>query len=64
MRQGLQPEEQETIMVGEARHLAQDVPLSTRVRIRRIDNASDPYPDLGRAAEAKSKAFDAAFSVE
>ena len=64
IRHGFQPEGQETVMVGEARHLAQDVPLPTGIRIRRIDNAPDPYPNLVRAAEAKSKAFDAAFSVE
>lgn len=61
---GFQPQEQETVMVGEAQHLAQPVTLPGGVRVRRIDNMPDPYPEVVRAAEAQSRAFGFAFEVE
>ena len=61
---GFHPQEQETVMVGEARHLAQDVRLPDGVTVRRIDDVPDPYPELVRAADAQEKAFGVAFGVE
>lgn len=61
---GFQPEEEETVMVGEARHLAQGVSLPEGVRVRRIDTVPDPYPEMVRAAEAQARAFGFAFGVE
>lgn len=63
-RHGFQPQEQETVMVGEARHLVQPVVLPPGVRVRRIDHGPDPYPDVVRAAEAQARAFGFAFGVE
>lgn len=61
---GFQPEEQETVMVGEAQLLAREVILTKGVRVRRIDNVPDPYPEVVRAAQAQSRAFGFAFGVE
>lgn len=55
--QGFEAEEIETVMLGEARLLAQPVPLPEGVTLRRIDNQSDPYPDVVRAARAQELAF-------
>jgi hypothetical protein len=40
---GLQPDEVETVMVGEATHLAVDVELPDRVAVRRIDHLRDRH---------------------
>ncbi|WP_157465427.1 GNAT family N-acetyltransferase [Deinococcus apachensis] len=60
---GLQAEEQETVMLGEATHLAVDVALPPGVRLRRIDDQPDPLPDLTRAAAAQERAFGFPFGV-
>lgn len=55
--QGFQAEDAETVMLGEARLLAQPVSLPDGVTLRRIDNQPDPYPDVVRAARAQELAF-------
>lgn len=60
---GLQAEERETVMLGEAASLVMDVPLPQEVHLRRIDNQPDPVPDLIRAAAANGRAFGSPFSV-
>lgn len=62
--QGLQPEERETVMLGEAASLAVDVPLPPGVRVRRIDDQPDPMPDVIRTAAAQERAFGVAFGVD
>ena len=64
MQHGFQPQEQETVMVGEAKLLAQDIRLPPEVAVRRIDNVTDPYPELVRAAEAQEKASGHGHGVE
>ncbi|MBB5233118.1 GNAT family N-acetyltransferase [Deinococcus budaensis] len=61
---GFQPEEEETVMAGEARHLVQPPGLPEGVRVRRIDHLPDPFPEVVRAAEAQSRAFGFPFGVE
>lgn len=61
---GFQPEEPETVMVGEARHLAGAVPLPGGVRLRRIDHQPDPLPDVTRAADTHSRVFGLPFRPE
>jgi hypothetical protein len=61
---GLVAEEPETVMLGEAALLAVEVSLPPEVRLRRIDNQSDPLPDLVRAAAAQDRAFGAVVPTE
>jgi hypothetical protein len=61
---GFEPEEPETVMVGEAARLAEAVALPEGVQLRRIDTVPNPYPELVRAAAAQAKAFGVAFGVE
>lgn len=61
---GLQAEDTETVMVGEARLLAQPVPLPEGVTIRRIDLQPDPRPDVLRAVRAQERAFGQPFGVD
>lgn len=61
---GFVPEEEETVMVGEAAALAQSVKVPAGVTLRRIDNVPDPYPELLRAAAAQARAFGFPFGVE
>ncbi len=61
---GFEPEEPETVMVGEAVLLAGDVALPAGVRLRRIDNVPNPYPEVVKAAAAQARAFGVAFGVE
>ncbi|MPY65596.1 GNAT family N-acetyltransferase [Deinococcus sp. SDU3-2] len=61
---GFQPEEPETVMVGEARHLAWPVTLPSGVRVRRIDDQPDPLPDVTRAAHTQSRVFGFLFRPE
>lgn len=58
---GLQAEEPETVMLGEASLLAAPVPLPDGVSLRRIDHQIDPMPDLVRAAAAQERAFGVPF---
>lgn len=64
LRHGLQAEAPETVMVGEAALLAQEVVLPEGVTVRRIDEVPDPYPQLVRAAQAQARAFGYGFGVE
>lgn len=64
LRHGFRAEEVETVMVGDAELLAQNVALPDGVTVRRIDNLPDPYPEMIRAAEAQAKAFGFPFGVE
>lgn len=61
---GLQAEDAETVMLGEAHLLAQPLPLPDGVTLRRIDNQPDPYPDVVRAARAQELAFGQPFGVD
>lgn len=61
---GLVAEEQETVMLGEVALLAVDVPIPLGVHLRRIDNQSNPLPDLLRAAVAQERAFGMPFEVD
>ncbi|PYE55673.1 hypothetical protein DES52_10236 [Deinococcus yavapaiensis KR-236] len=61
---GFQAEERETVMLGEARLLAGNVPLPDGIRLRRIDDQPDPMPDIERAARAQDRAFGFAFGVD
>lgn len=61
---GFRPEEQETVMVGEARHLAAPVTLPEGVRLRRIDDQPDPFPDVVRATDTQSRVFGFPFRAE
>lgn len=62
--QGLRAEDPETVMLGEARVLAQPVSLLGGVTLRRIDHQADPYPDVVRAARAQELAFGAPSSAD
>ncbi|WP_424950655.1 GNAT family N-acetyltransferase [Deinococcus sp.] len=62
--QGFQAQEQETVMVGEAAKLAQDVSLPAGVTVGRIDTLPDASTALIRAAEATGKVFGETLSVE
>ncbi|WP_135229200.1 GNAT family N-acetyltransferase [Deinococcus fonticola] len=64
LRHGFQADEQETVMVGDAALLAQDIALPEGVTVRRIDNVPDPYPEMVRAADAQARAFGFPFGVE
>ncbi|GGR20240.1 GNAT family N-acetyltransferase [Deinococcus ruber] len=64
LAQGFQAEEQETVMLGEARLLAEHIPLPAGVRLRRIDQQPEPLADLTRAAAAQERAFGTAFGVQ
>ena len=64
LAQGLQAEERETVMLGEAASLAADVSLPPGVRVRRIDDQPDPMPDVIRAAAAQERAFGVPFGVD
>ncbi|CAM3210053.1 N-acetyltransferase domain-containing protein [Deinococcus saxicola] len=55
--QGFEAEDPETVMLGEARLLAQPVPLPEGVTLRRIDNQPDTYSDVVRAARTQELAF-------
>ncbi len=61
---GLQAQEQETVMLGEAASLAVDVSLPPGVRVRRIDDQPNRMPDIVRAAAAQERAFSVAFGVD
>ena len=61
---GFRAEDPETVMLGEARLLAEHVPLPAGVRLRRIDDQPDPLPDLTLAAAAQQRAFGVAFGVQ
>lgn len=64
LRHGFQADDVETVMVGEAVLLAQDIELPQGVSVRRIDNVPDPHPELLRAAEAQARAFGFRFGVD
>ena len=53
--QGLEPEEVETVMVGEASHLAVDVELPEGVTVRRVDQLPEREA-IGHARPAMSRA--------
>ncbi|WP_309572487.1 GNAT family N-acetyltransferase [Deinococcus sp.] len=61
---GFQPDDIETVMVGEAKLLADPVPLPDGVTLRRIDNQPDPLADVTRAAETLERAFGHGFGVD
>lgn len=61
---GLHAEAAETVMLGEASSLAGPVQLPDGVTLRRIDNQTDPYPDVVRAARAQELAFGFPFGVD
>ncbi|AFZ69751.1 hypothetical protein Deipe_4421 (plasmid) [Deinococcus peraridilitoris DSM 19664] len=61
---GFQPEDPETVMLGEAKLLAMEVPLPPGVQLRRVDDQLDPLPDLTRAAAAQERAFGFPFGVK
>jgi GNAT superfamily N-acetyltransferase len=54
---GLEPDEVETVMVGEARHLAVDVELPEGVTVRRVDQSPDRDEVVVAASEVASKIF-------
>jgi hypothetical protein len=54
---GLEPEEVETVMVGEASHLAVDVELPQGVSIRRVDRADDRDAVVTEASEVAARIF-------
>jgi GNAT superfamily N-acetyltransferase len=54
---GLEPDEVETVMVGEARHLAVDVELPAGVTIRRVDRADDREAVITEASEVAASIF-------
>ncbi|MFC4640377.1 GNAT family N-acetyltransferase [Deinococcus hohokamensis] len=64
LAQGFQAEDQETVMLGEARLLAVDVHLPPGVQLRRIDDQADSGPDLRRAVAAQERAFGVPFDLE
>lgn len=63
-RHGFRADDVETVMVGDAALLAQDVSLPGEVSVRRIDNVPDPYPEMVKAADAQARAFGFPFGVE
>ncbi|THF86285.1 GNAT family N-acetyltransferase [Deinococcus sp. KSM4-11] len=60
---GLTPDDLETVMVGEAKLLAQPVPLPEGVTLRRIDNQPEPRADVERAAATLERAFGHGFGA-
>jgi hypothetical protein len=55
--QGLEPEEVETVMVGEASHLAVDVDLPEGVSVRRVDQLPDREAVINEACEIAASIF-------
>ena len=56
---GFEADDPETVMIGEARLLAQPVNTPDGVTLRRIDDQPDPYADVVRAVRAQEVAFGA-----
>jgi ribosomal protein S18 acetylase RimI-like enzyme len=54
---GLEAEEVETVMVGEAAHLAVDVPLPDGVTVRRVDQLPDRVALVTEASEVAARIF-------
>jgi hypothetical protein len=54
---GLEPDEVETVMVGEARHLAVDVELPEGVAVRRVDQLPDREALVTEASEVAAEIF-------
>ena len=54
---GLVPEEVETVMVGDASLLAQDVDLPEGVTVRRVDHLPDAEAIVGEAADMQREVF-------
>ena len=54
---GLEPDEVETVMVGEAKYLAVDVELPDGVTIRRVDQADDRDAVVTEASEVAASIF-------
>jgi ribosomal protein S18 acetylase RimI-like enzyme len=54
---GLEPEEAETVMVGEAAHLAVDVEVPDGITIRRVDQLPDREAIITEASEVAAKIF-------
>jgi GNAT superfamily N-acetyltransferase len=61
---GLEPEEIETVMVGEARSLAVDVDLPDGVSVRRVDHLPEREPLIAEAAAMQRAVFGAGPSAE
>lgn len=61
---GLMPAEVETVMVGAASALARRTPLPDGVTVRRIDDQSDPLPDMRRMAAAQDVIFGGSIGLE
>jgi GNAT superfamily N-acetyltransferase len=56
---GLEPDEMETVMVGEATHLAADVELPEGVTVRRVDQLPDREALVTEASEVAARIFGA-----
>jgi predicted GNAT family acetyltransferase len=54
---GLEPEEVETVMVGEASHLAVDIELPEGVTVRRVDQLPDREAIITEASDVAAKIF-------
>jgi len=54
---GFEPDEVETVMVGEARYLAVDVELPAGVTVRRVDQAADREAVVTEACEVAASIF-------
>lgn len=54
---GLQPDEVETVMIGEARHLAVDVELPEGVTVRRVDQLPEREALVVEASEVAARIF-------
>jgi hypothetical protein len=54
---GFEPEEVETVMVGEASHLAVDVELPPEISIRRVDQLPDRAAVITEASEVAARIF-------
>jgi len=54
---GLEPDEVETVMVGEATHLAVDVPLPDGVAVRRVDQLPDRDELVLAASDVAARVF-------
>jgi GNAT superfamily N-acetyltransferase len=54
---GLEPEEAETVMVGEASHLAADVELPAGVTVRRVDQLPDREAIITEASAVAARIF-------
>jgi N-acetylglutamate synthase-like GNAT family acetyltransferase len=61
---GLTPDEVETVMVGEATHLAVDVALPDGVVIRRVDRLPDREAVIGEAVAMQRQVFGAGASAD